>query len=301
MSWKYAGRLVVVLAACGLTGCGEEKAPEQKKTEVSTPAPQVTGWGNPVEASEPQHFDRDSLWQYNDGEAELYLSYGFVELVTSDFKDGDVEMIADRFRFDSPEHAYGLYSMMRPDDPQIAPLGVEGYFTGVTVEFVKGDQVISLTAFEESEATSHALQVLSLHFDSLTEGTTEHPARFALFPADSAVPHSDKIVAVDYLGQAGINDVYTMEYTLNDEPVTLFLADDKAGSKYLAWSKEPQTHLSVPSGLPFDGYSFAFPNEYYGTVLVGLRSGYLVGMVGYRDEWAPFMKAWLESLTPQGK
>lgn len=303
MSWKLVGIILVVIAAWGMIGCGGEKAPEQKKTDASTPGtaePGPSGWGNPVLTSEPRHFGPDSLWQYINGEAELYLGYGFVELTASEYKDGEVEMIVDQYRFDTPEHAYGLYSMMRPDDPQIAPLGVQGFFTGVTVEFVKGDQVFSLTAFEESRATAHALQVLSYQLDSLSEGAIEPPGHFKLFPTDSTVPHSDKLIAKDYLGQPGIDDVYTTEYTFDGEPVTLFLADDVAGAKYLNWS-QVQAHVEAPAGLPFDGPYFAFNNEYYGTVLVGLRSGYLAGMVSYQEEYLPFMTAWLESLKGVGK
>ena len=296
MSWKQFGVVVVML---GLVGCGGEKAPEQKKTETTTPGaaqPGPSGWGNPVLTSEPRHFAPDSLWQYNDGEAELYLSYGCTGLTASEYEDGDVEMIVDCYSFDTPEHAYGLYTMMRPDDPEIAPLGVQGFFTGVTVEFVKGNQVFSLTSFEESQATSHALQVLSQQLDSLAEGTTEPPAHLALFPADSAIPHSDKLFAKDYLGQPGIDDVYSTEYSFNGEPVTLFLSDDRSGAKYLNWSQVPQAHLKIASGLPFDGPYFAFENEYYGTILVGLSGGYLVGIVGFHEEYVPFLIAWLNIL-----
>jgi len=298
---KYSGWVVLMALVIGLAGCGKDDKPERSK-ETPTPMVEPTASSGLSRVSDVQRFDADSLWQYIDGEAEIYLSYGFVELTTSEYKDGDVEVIADCYRFDTPEHAYGLYSVMRPDGPELAPFGVQGYFTGVTLEFVKGDQVVSLTAFEESPATTAALFALARQFDSLTEGTTTKPLLFGLFPTDSSVLHSDKIVAEDYLGQSGITDVYTVDYEMGGERVTLFLSEDKAGAKYLVWSQVPQDHPLVRVGdIPFDDHAFACDNEYYGTVLVGLRGGYLVGMVGYREEFIPFMSDWLESLAPSGR
>ena len=250
----------------------------------------------------------DSLWEYIDGGAELYHSFGFVDVATADYSAGETEIVLDLYRFRNSEGAYGLYSGLRPDLPDIVSYGLEGYITGSSLEFVKGVFMVRMIAYDESEATLTAIKALAAHLSTVLPGTTDRPAMFGLFPAGSAVDGSDKIVGEGFLGQASFHMIYTRDYAFGEETVTLFLSDDKDGvqfASYFAHTPEEDRSTADCIAFPFDENYCVFTNlSYYGEVLSGLISGKLAGVVNYSDQRKEFVVAWLNSLaseTPAGQ
>ena len=292
---------VAIATLAILVGCGEKGGGDgagDKDGGGLFPARIASGGLQRV--AEPRTFVGDSLWEYIDGGAEIYHSYGFVDVSTAEYKAAAVEIVADVYRFATPEEAYGLYSYMRPDDPQVLDLGVQGYFTGQTLEFVKGDRIVRLTGFVESAATTAALDSLAGHFDAAIAGTTARPATLALFPADGMIPNTDKMVAAAFLGQAELRQVYTCDYIFGEQTVTLFLSEDKSGAKFLRWREDVARGGNVvetPAGLPYDeGYYLAVNDDFYGLIVGGLCSGYLAGAINFSPGFQTRLTDWLQSL-----
>ncbi len=87
---------------------------------------------------------------------------------------------------------------------------------------------------------------------------------------------------------------------LDNDTLRLLLTDDNSGAKFLQWSTTAEIDSAVVqtlTDLPFDdGKVLAFRNDYYGTVVAGLKSGYVVGVVNYGNEHEDFLRAWLEEM-----
>lgn len=250
--------------------------------------------------AETRTFVGDSLWEYINGGAELYHSFGFVKVTTADYKSPQTELVLDLYQFESSEGAYGLYSSLRPDDPVFVALGVEGYFTGSSLEFVKGDIMVRLVAYDESEATEAALSGLAGKVAADLPGTIEPPEAFGLLPEENIFPGSDRMVGEAFLGQSFLNMVYQRDYLLGVDTVTLFLIDDAVGTSLAQWfeqvSEEERSPVSLVD-LPFhESYYLLIANNYYGNILAGLKNGKLVGMINFSDPHQQFMSDWLSSL-----
>ena len=248
--------------------------------------------------SETGTYAGDSLWEYINGGAELYHSFGFVRVTTADYRSPETELVLDLYQFETSDGAYGLYAGLRPDEPELVPFGVEGYFTGSSLEFVKGDIMVRLVGYDASEATAAALKGLAGKLAADLPGTTEPPAAFELFPKANSLSGSDKIVGEGFLGQGFLNMIYTGDYLIGSDTVTLFVAHDLSGQMYAQWSEVPGPHALAASDLPFDeDYYFVTPNSYYGNILAGLKNGKLVGMVNFSDQHRQFVTDWLLSLS----
>ena len=100
-------------------------------------------------SSEVRIFADTLLWEYINGGAELYHQYGFAEVATADYRRGQTEIVADVFRFETPEGAYGLYTAMRPDHPAVVPFGIEGFKSGSSMDYIKGSFLVRLTGYDE--------------------------------------------------------------------------------------------------------------------------------------------------------
>ena len=282
-----------------LSGCGGTK--QSQADDLAGYFPDKIETAGLQKFSEVRTFVGDSLWQYIDGGAELYHTYGFVKVSTADYRSNDAELVLDLYQFKTPEGAYGLYSALRPDDPSLVTLGVEGYVTGSSLEFVRDNIMARVMGFEESEAVGKALRALAGQMANALPGTTQQPAMFSLFPSDHAVANTDKIIGASYLGQSFLNMIYTRDYQFENEKLTLFMVQDSSGATFANWvlaTSDTDKAAGKAAGLPFDeNYCLLVTNNYYGQVLAGLRSGHLAGVVNYTEQRSEFVSAWLNSLS----
>ena len=249
--------------------------------------------------SEPQTFVGESLYEYIDGGAELYHLYNFVDVTTASYDMDGIEIVADIYQFDTPDNAYGLYSLMRPESPFPVKLGVEGFASKPNVDFVKGKYLVRLITFETTTLAEHSIQELSLEIEKLIPGTTAYPPVFSKFPAENKIAYTDKIQADSYMGYGFMNMVMTQDYLIDEDTITLFMTDDANGEKFLQFKEMAvidEGVLKALGELPFDaGQAVIIATSYYGEVLAGLKNGQLYGVVNYSDKSKDFVKNWLAS------
>ena len=300
---KYKGYLMtsvcIFIMGLMIVSCGSKK----KAEDTSAPQnflPESSAKTNLKRISDVRTFVGQTLWEYIDGGAEIYYLYDFEIVATADYKADSVEIVVDIYKFDSPDNAYGLYSMLRPVDAQPVKLGVEGFLDPASVVFVKGDYVVKLISYDESEQSTLALTNFSEERANTIPGRTTPPETFSLFPKENLIETSPKYFAESYLGQKFLTDVYTQEYIIGMDTIQLFLSDDASGSKFAQWKEIAETTADIEpiaDSIGFDqDYSFKAPDRFYGTSLVGLKNDRLVGAVRYKDSEAGFVKSWLAGI-----
>lgn len=59
------------------------------------------------------HYDGNSLWGYMNGGADLYLEYGFDQLVVQEYEHAKQKYKAEIFRMNDAPAAFGIYSALR--------------------------------------------------------------------------------------------------------------------------------------------------------------------------------------------
>ncbi len=282
-----------------IVSCGSKKKNENT-TAPQNFLPESSAKTSLKRIADVRTFVGQTLWEYIDGGAEIYYLYDFEIVATADYKADSTEIVVDIYKFDSPDNAFGLYSMLRPVDAQPVRLGVEGFLDPASVVFVKGDYVVKLIAYDESEQSTLALTNFSEELANLVPGRTTFPEAFSLFPKANLIETSRKYFAESYLGQKFLTDVYAQEYIIGTDTVQLFLSDDASGSKFAQWKEIAENTAEIEpivDSIGFDqDYSFEAPDRFYGTSLVGLKNDRLVGAVRYRDSEAGFVKSWLAGI-----
>ncbi|UCD17951.1 MAG: hypothetical protein JSV44_03330 [Candidatus Zixiibacteriota bacterium] len=286
--------LITLTISCG------KKEPAADKPGPETFLPATVSGGSLQRVSEIRTFVGESLWEYIDGGAELYYLYNFISVATADYKRGSVEILVDIYCFRSPDYAYGLYSMLRSGDAETIMLGVEGFVDPVSISFVKGDYVVKLIGYDDSIENSRAMTDLAQEIAGSIRGTAARPRTFQLFPDSGKIGTTDRLFAESFLGRQFLTDVYTQDYLIGTDSVTLFASADDAGTKFLKWSQlADQLAIKEPiSGtLPFDeDHAFIVNNSFHGKIAVGLRSGKLIGIVRYSPGKNNFLLSWLETI-----
>jgi hypothetical protein len=292
--------LLATALAFLLTSCGSEK----QTGENPRPAEFLVGSVDSIglaRSSEIRIFVGDSLWEYINGGAELYHLYSFSEVATAYYLLEGTELVVDVYNFQTAPEAFGLYSMLRPEQSTRFGLGLDDFGSTTNLVFVKGTYVVMLTGFEQTDAMAEAIKTAGPIFEQLIPGTTDLPADFELFPDVNGLPRSEMIYAESYLGQVALEDVFTQRYGLESDTVVLFLTSDSSGAKFIDWKEQVADDLAADEALrelPYDdGIAVMISHSYYGNIVAGLKNGKLMGMVGYQDKHREYLARWLESLS----
>jgi hypothetical protein len=101
-------------------------------------------------------YNSRTLFDYIDGAAELYLAYGFQNLVVRRFeKPGQPSIMAELYEMASSEDAYGLFSFEYQDEP--VGIGQGSEFGGGLLRFWKGKYFVSVYAEGEGKEVEPAI------------------------------------------------------------------------------------------------------------------------------------------------
>jgi len=218
----------VALAAGSL---GQEGRESIEVTDL-LPRPDLPGWQLAGETSE---YSPDSLYEYLDGAAPQYLSYGFQRLVSArySYQGDDLRSVTlDLFEMQSPLGAYGIYSSGRPRSASLRDWGTEGYRSGTIAAAWSRNFYVHGSADEEDSTLVEFLErVVSGAIDSV-RGESELPWMVRVLPARSRVPLSDRYVGKDLLGHSFLPGGLLAEYQLEDEVRgVLFVSDLRTSTR----------------------------------------------------------------------
>ena len=186
-----------------------------------------------------ERFDADNLYEKINGQAELYLSSGFVGLTSQRLVSTEnPELWLEVFVYDmgSDRNAFAVYSRQRRDTSQPVPGLSLAYRTPNALFVSYGALYIEIVAAVSSEQADAAMQAIAA---SLTQAAPQ-PGNALIgmdwFPPDGRDPNSLTIISANAFGFEKLNQVTTVTYSLNDAEVTAFVSQrpTQAAAQHLA-------------------------------------------------------------------
>ncbi|MCK5423010.1 MAG: hypothetical protein KAJ08_12640 [Deltaproteobacteria bacterium] len=171
--------LVVVL--CGAICMGKVK------TDFALLLPDtIQGW---KVAAKDQIYNRNNLYDYIDGGAELYLSYGFHNVVNRTYvKSGQPDMVVDVFDMGDSQNAYGVFSHAREEEDTTFGQGSQ-YAAGLLL-FWKDRYYISILTIPETVESKKAIFELARKIEKAIGKEGPLPEMLTLLPQQSLVKES---------------------------------------------------------------------------------------------------------------
>lgn len=153
----------------------------QSKTNIFHQLPDsIDGWT----AGEILSFnDNESLYDYINGGAELFISYGYKSAVSRRYlSDGEPEVTVEIFDMGSSENAYGVFSHARDKEDYTYGQGSQ-YIEGVLF-FWKNNYYVSIMSSEETHKTKKLFNDLGSIISDSIEGEGTIPEITELLPAE---------------------------------------------------------------------------------------------------------------------
>jgi hypothetical protein len=234
----------------------------------------------------PAHFTAQTLYEHIDGEAELYLGYGFQELASLVYfwdSPEDTFFVVDVYRLDSALNAFGLYSNLRHPEYRYQDIGVEAFVSDYGMKFQKGDCLVDIRAGNLSERCRRAVLVVATEIARRIPDSKRPPRELGLLPAGRQVPRSLRYVGKEMLNQGFLPGGMEARYALDEGEATGFVIlfanprEARQGfdrfREYTAVSGRGFLAAKLPGDTAFVGVT-----AYHGTAMVFL-AGTVIGGV----------------------
>lgn len=148
----------------------------------------ISGW---EKSSTEQYYTPENLFEYINGNAELFISYDFRNLITFTYnKDESTEITVDIFDMGNPSNAYGVFSHSRESEDSFISDEIGSEYGGGLLTFWKGQFYISILVYPETEERKEIVRNISKRISELIPGNNIKPAILSFLPAENLSPFS---------------------------------------------------------------------------------------------------------------
>jgi hypothetical protein len=148
-------------------------------------------------------YDKDTLFDLVDGEAEAYFPYGFKAAASAVFeKKGDKtrEATLELLEMGSLLDAFGIFSSMRDGESKKVDVGTEGFGGDAQIMFYVDRYFVRATVLSESAASE--LKGFAKAIAGELPSNKNKPAEVSLVAIPGLVPRSEQYIAQSLLGYA---------------------------------------------------------------------------------------------------
>ena len=257
--------LILALAAAGLLA-----AADQVPVAACNVVP---GWS---QTGPDRSYVADNLFEYMDGNAEGYLTYGFVKMQGVTCKKGEVTFVVDLSDFGDPDSAYGMFTSNVDGRQPRQKIGMEGQIVPRRAFFAKGQYFLEIAANPEGDYTA-VLKEWMAAFEKLIPGSTTLPAALTWFPTEQR--DSLRLVPQSVFGIRALKRGYAAQYAYGKAFVVLESTPQSASAVMDALRK--RFGNTTPATVADD--AFQVTDQYLGRLCIFRKGEYLGGYAISQD------------------
>lgn len=187
--------------------------------------PSVIGW---KQAGDIQTFTPNTLYEYINGGADLFLAYDFQELKVAEYQNGQKAAVTvDVYRHRTPTHAFGIYSQERIPGANFIDVGVQGYLEKHALNFLSGNLYVKITGYDTGPEDPTILLTFAKAVAGNLGEKGAFPAILTVFPAEGKVKNSEKFTARKFLGYPFLHSAFSADYEVSGRRFRLFIIEGK--------------------------------------------------------------------------
>lgn len=167
----------------------------------------------------PEAFDRDTLFEKIDGQAEAYLAAGFVALKSQRYAPVEnPESWLEVFVYDmgADKNAFSIFSTQRRSDAAPLKIGQFAYATQNALFLTQGRFYLQVIAAAPDADLYAKMKRIAQNFVTAHPVTKKEITGLSWFPEAGLDPKSVTLVSTDAFGFAGFNNVFTAYYPKAD-------------------------------------------------------------------------------------
>ncbi|MCU0644624.1 MAG: hypothetical protein MUC94_10215 [bacterium] len=142
---------------------------------------EISGWQ--ADAAD-EVYDRETLYEYIDGGAELYLTYAFQNVFARRFVKQDApEIVLEIYDMNSSQDAYGIFSSERQDEE--VGIGQDSEYGGGLLRFWKDKYFVSVLAIGDEQTAKPVVFELGMKVAEAIPAVGERPDLLKYLPQEN--------------------------------------------------------------------------------------------------------------------
>ncbi len=263
-------------------------AAEDREKRVLPASGFFAGWAleGPI-----KKYTGEDLFEYINGEAELYLQFGFKILTTGLYlKEGDDKrgIAADVYEMGSVLEAFGIYANYRKPEVEPVKAGTDGFVGPSQLMFYQGRYFVQLNASGAATQDQAVFLTLAGLISKNLPASPQSPPELTLLKIPALIPRTEKYIPQSVLGYPFFKKGLTAQALLDGRPFRIFVllegsiegarqtaqAYEKAlKEKGVAMKKEPES----------SGEIFCAHDPLYGGMCLQPFGKYVLGVIDLQD------------------
>jgi hypothetical protein len=219
----------------------------------------------------------DNLWDIIDGAAELFLSYGLVDLRIMEYADAaGTDVRVELYRHDSRTNAFGIYTQERNPGAHFIDIGTQGYVEDKVLNFFCGVYYVKISSHREGKEGIDAMLLIGHRVAEHLGQEPGWPAALGLLPTGQRLPNTESYIAENFLGYRILHSAFTARY---ERACTLFVIDLESPSRARGVAESYMKAVGRPQELR-EGEITDIPDPHNGSIAILLHGRILSGAFG---------------------
>jgi hypothetical protein len=186
--------------------------------------PGITGWQL---AGDSYHYLPENLYNYINGAADLFISYGFVKLVGAEYTPGSGKkdyLIADIYDMGNKLNAFGVFQSKRNPESNLLKIGTGAYGDEKYIFFYKNRFYAEIQGNQSTQQSKDILMALAKKVVSGISGDSTPPSELNYLPDTGRIPGSEIYITGGILGHAFLDRGLVSDYKIDGEEIKAFIA-----------------------------------------------------------------------------
>jgi len=224
-------------------------------------------------------YTAENLWDFIDGAADAYLSYGFIDLHVAEYKKGKNVIKLEVYRHSDHIMAFGIYSSERSSSFHFTNLGTQGYEADGAINFFKGNYYVKIRTFSKDEKTIKSSELLAASVAEMLPGETTMPVALSLFPAEGRKINEESYINESVLGHKFLSKAFKAVYETGNDKYSAYIFEKASVEEALKTVNEFLTSAGLDN-VDSDSGRYMLKDGYNGTIFLAWKDKTIVMIEG---------------------
>jgi hypothetical protein len=225
----------------------------------------------------------DNLYDFINGAADTYLSYGFENLNIAEYQKGKNTIKLEIYKHKDNTRAFGIYSSERSSSFRFLNIGAQGYKIDGSLNFFKGRYYVKIRTNSKSEKVLQQLETLALKVSDMLPGEPAMPKILSEFPEKGKKLNEETYINESVLGHEYLSGAFKAIYEAGDINFSVFIIDKNSPAE----AREMVNAFLKKSGLDEDesgAGKYVFRDGYNGTIFLSWMENRIVIIQGLEKD-----------------
>lgn len=272
MSFKiFTKYCILFFAFLLLSSCMSGDNPDNKN-----PFPKISGF---EKSGEIVSYKPETLFEYINGAAELYLTYDFTELKVQVYDDKDGNTItAEIYDQVKVNNSFGIYSQERPYECEFLPIGIQANYMEGYLNFYQEKYYVKIVGYNLGGRDREYITSVATKISERLEKKSNPPKILKAFPKTNKIKNREEYISRDFLGYSFFEKAFVAEYEESGISYKLFIIEEPDRASLEKTIEEYKKSTGYSKDI-IKGGIHEIDDPYQGKIVISISENYIIGIL----------------------